>query len=90
MSLNLETIYNVLLLALTLEEIATIIHSAFNRPFANKLLQIYPALILIGNIGLIIKLFHFETKILGKNILFNKDDILIQIIYYYFFWYLYH
>ena len=79
MTFNLETIYNILLLAL--EKIATIIYSAFNRPFANILLQIYPGLIMIGNIGTIIKLFHLDSKILRKNILFNKGDSLIQIIY---------
>ena len=79
MTFNLETIYNILLLAL--EKIATIIYSAFNRPFANILLQIYPGLIMIGNIGTIIKLFHLDSKILGKKVLFNKRDILIPIIY---------
>ena len=81
MSLNLKTIYNLLLLALTLEEIATIIYSVFNSPFANKLLQIYPTLILIGNIGTIIKLFDSKIIICRRNILENNGDILIQIIY---------
>ena len=36
---------------------------------------------MIGNIGTIIKLFHLDSKILGKNIFFNKGDSFIQIIY---------
>ena len=81
MCLYLEFIYNSLLLGLTFEEIATIIYSAFNRPFANISLQIYPTLILIGNIGYIIKFLNLNIKIFEKNILEKKGDILIQIIY---------
>ena len=81
MRLNLETIYNVVVLALTLEEIATIIYSAFNRSFANISLQIYPTLILIGNIGVIIKSLHLNITFFERNLFNNKGDILIQIIY---------
>ena len=81
MRLNLETISNVVLLALTLEEIATIIYSAFNRSFANISLQIYPTLILIGNIGVIIKSLHLNITFFERNLFNNKGDILIQIIY---------
>ena len=81
MCLYLKIIYNVLLLALTLKEIATIIYSAFNRPFANISLQIYPTLILIGNIGLITKFLNLKIIIFERNILEKKGDILIQIIY---------
>ena len=81
MRIIVETIYNALLWALALEEIATIIYSSFNRPFANISLQIYPILFLIGNIGLITKLLHLKIIIFGKNILEEKYDILIQILY---------
>ena len=75
MRLIMETIYNVILLALTLEEIATIIYSSFNMPFANISLQVYPTLILIGNIGSItkllnIKIIFFEINILEKKVIF--------------------
>ena len=72
MRLNLKIIYNALILALTLEKIATIIYSAFNRPFANISLQIYQTLILIGNIGFIINLLHLNIAIFGRNIFNNK------------------
>ena len=75
MRLNLETIYNVVLLALTLEEIATIIYSAFNRSFANISLQIYQTLILIGNIGFIINLLQLNISIFGRYIFNKKCDI---------------
>lgn len=77
----METIYNVILLALTLEEIATIIYSSFNRPFANISLQVYPTLILIGNIGSITKLLNIKIIFFEINILEKKGDILIQIFY---------
>ena len=75
MCLYFEFIYNSLLLGLTFEEIATIIYSAFNRPFANISLQIYPALILIGNIGYIIKFLNLKLMIYEKNILEKKTNL---------------
>lgn len=72
MSLYLEVFYNALLLVLTLEEIATIIYSTFNRPFENISLQIYPTLILIGNIGLITKFLNVKIIIFNRNILEKK------------------
>jgi hypothetical protein len=61
-------IYNVLLFALAIEEIVTILLSNYNKPLANIYLQLYPSFVLIGNLGVILKILHCKIKIIENKI----------------------
>ncbi len=78
--MNMKFIYNFALLLLTIEEIASIISSIFYRPLSNIVLQVYPSLVLIGNLGTILQFLNCKIEFFGRTIS-EKTDNLIQIIY---------
>ena len=78
--MNMKFIYNFDLLLLTIEEIASIISSIFYRPLSNIVLQVYPSLVLIGNLGTILQFLNCKIEFFGRTIS-EKTDNLIQIIY---------
>ena len=78
--MNMKFIYNFALLLLTIEKIASIISSIFYRPLSNIVLQVYPSLVLIGNLGTILQFLNCKIEFFGRTIS-EKTDNLIQIIY---------
>ena len=78
MNWNWNFIYNIILILLSLEEIVTAISSIFMRSFANIFLQIYPGLILIGNLGEILRFISRKIIFCGINVSEEKKVFLMS------------
>ena len=79
MKIKLYLVYNYFLLILGLEELIATLVSIFDRPLANILLQIYPSLILFGNIQLLLNFLRCDMYFFW--IYRFEMDVILQIFY---------
>ena len=79
MKIKLYLVYNYFLLILGLEELIATLVSIFDRPLANILLQIYPSLILFGNIQLLLSFLRCDMYFFW--IYRFEMDVILQIFY---------
>ena len=70
-----------MLLALTIEEIWTVILSIWDRSNSNIVLQVYPSFILIGNLGEILKYLNCQNNMCEMSIPQDSMIIYIQMLF---------